>query len=95
MKVKSPDESANQENLLSLSIPTYILTFFSIKKMIIKIFWLKEAILGLEDAFTRAGAGAGAHAVPLRLPWHSLVGHSCEPGQWHSKDQAQKCCKSG
>jgi len=44
VKLKSPDESANQENLLYLSISTYILTFFSIKKMTIKIFWLKEAI---------------------------------------------------
>lgn len=81
MKVKSPDESANQENLLYLSVSTYILTFLLIKKMIIKIFWLKEAILGLEDAFTRAGAGA--HTVLLRLPgiarWDAVAWQGAGP----------------
>lgn len=69
VKVKSPDESANQENLLYLRVSTYPLTFLLMKKMIIKTFWLKEAISGLEDAFL--GAGAGAHAGSFRSPRHS------------------------
>lgn len=59
VKVKSPDESANQGNLLCLRVSTYLLTFLLMKKMIIKTFWLKEAISGLQDAFLGAGVTPG------------------------------------
>lgn len=98
MEVKSPDESANQENLLCLSGSTYSLTFFLIKRMIIKIFWLKEAISGLEDAISGLEdtlSGARAQVVPLRLPRQSPVGHSRKPGPRHSAERAQNRCKSG